>query len=457
MRLDLNDDAAWSLQYEGTDMSPPPLRQAWASTLLTDGATLAAAAYDNRRLRLRLDLYAASLDDAYGHLQALYRELDRPTNLLRWQPQGATSPVFFRTIRSMNNRVVEHPGTGLLRTVDVEVDAEPFAYGLPETIGPVTVYNDPAALANASYVDLTGVKGDVETPLRITIPQAGGLVDPDQMSVMAIRRRGTPSQMPLVLQAEAMTQGTDTSTQAAAEDASGTGNKWSRTTFATVATAPATRLSIATWPTGNNADVRGRYRVLARVRTTVAGDLVYAQLRWGLTGPSAGNGEVSIGWNGSAGYTGWKLVDLGLISFPAGADPGTDGLSGAPLTARGQYLQIDVRRQSGTGNLDWDYLLFVPADDRLAVIDWGDIAVSGGQVVVDSTTETIYPVDGGGVVYGGGTPPSTTGWMMASPGVTNRLVWLRSAGPLGADSTTATTSLTIGYLPRYLYARPVSS
>ncbi|MFY1686503.1 carbohydrate binding domain-containing protein [Plantactinospora sp. WMMB782] len=303
------------------------------------------------------------------------------------------------------------------------------------------------------YADLPDILGDVETPLRVTIPQGGTLLDTNQMSLMAVRRRGTPAGAPVLLQAEWLTQGGGTTVQTNSSDASGPGGNYSRCTFASVDP----RLSSDVWPLMDTPDVRGRYRVLARIRTTVATDVIYATIRWGLNAYIGGLAETSVGWDGTAGSTAWRIVDLGLISFPSGADPGVDGLTGVPLPARGQFLRLDARRQSGSGNLDIDYLLFVPADDRLLVVEWNDIEnSSGGDVVIDSTTETVYGIRDG-VVYGGGIPPAITGWMYASPGTPNRLYWLRSVGPLSLDDITNQTSLTVEYLPRYLYVRPVAS
>ncbi|MCX4468716.1 hypothetical protein OOK41_00020 [Micromonospora sp. NBC_01655] len=125
-----------------------------SQTLLTDGATVTAAVYDNRTLRLRLELIVSSADTAASRLQALSRELDRPTNVLRWQP-GTTAPVFFRTLRSPINRITEVAGSTMLRLVDVDILAEPFAYGLRETLAPVTVPNNPAS-PGGCYLDIAG-------------------------------------------------------------------------------------------------------------------------------------------------------------------------------------------------------------------------------------------------------------------------------------------------------------
>src|SRR5688500_18882199 len=97
-RLDLNDGTVWRLQ-DGTELTPPPLRRSVTQSLLADGATYPAAAYDNRTIRLELLLQAADADAAATQLQALARELERPENFLRWAPH-TTEPVFFKTFRS---------------------------------------------------------------------------------------------------------------------------------------------------------------------------------------------------------------------------------------------------------------------------------------------------------------------------------------------------------------------
>lgn len=144
LRLDLNDGAKWAVKYDGTDFSPPGLKASYAGTLLVDGETLTASAYENRRIQLHLELIGSSVDDVAAELQKLHRELDRPVNFLKWQPDGMTHPVFFRTLRSAGNRIRDYPGPGLLRTVEVAAEAEPFAYGIAELLTPVTVYADPA-------------------------------------------------------------------------------------------------------------------------------------------------------------------------------------------------------------------------------------------------------------------------------------------------------------------------
>ncbi len=151
VRLDLNDDITWGLDYEGTDLSPPDLKEVWSGTPLADGERLTAAAFTNRTLRLSLDLMTSTVDNQGVQLQRLWRELNRPpmepggpNNLIRWHPTGMSKPVFFRTFRSSRNRIKDMPGAGTYRRLAVDIEAESCAVGLKETVGTVTVYNDPA-------------------------------------------------------------------------------------------------------------------------------------------------------------------------------------------------------------------------------------------------------------------------------------------------------------------------
>jgi hypothetical protein len=87
----------------GTRFDPPPLKRSIPSSLLADGGAPTSASYDNRTIVLQLQPMvngvAMAADAAAAQMQLLYRELDRPANILRYQA-GTTSPVFFRTYRS---------------------------------------------------------------------------------------------------------------------------------------------------------------------------------------------------------------------------------------------------------------------------------------------------------------------------------------------------------------------
>lgn len=448
-RLDLNDGEIWGLQYEGTDFSPPPLKSAWAGTLLTDGEQLAASAYANRRIRLSLDLIGADADAVAGHLQELWRELDRPSNFLLWQPDGSDESMYLRTIRSSETTVTDYPGDGRLRTVEVGIVAEPFAYGPKVELDQVRVYADPAAVSNGCYLDVVDPRGDVETPLFLRIEQ--GTIADFAESVIGVRRRGAPSSMPIVLQAESMTPGTDT-TLGASNDAwySGAGQNYLRTTFATLPGLGA-RATMTAWPPAG-VDARGTYRVFLRVRAT-AGSTTF-RLQVSISGVATDIVTPTLQPTGTVDY-----IDMGLIQLPPGGDPVTDGYSGTELSVQSTSVELRAARDSGAGDLDWDLLLLVPADDRLCVISW-PVDATLTALVLDSARTMVYALGSGGEVRAtgqvtiAGLPP------MVSPGQTNRVVILQDTHRRQNDVVNRLGDwfdVTPYYWPRYLHVAAAGS
>lgn len=457
LRLDLHSEAGGLLVAgEGYDLSPPPLRRVVDSSMLEHGDRIPAAAFGNRTIRLPLQFKQTSNDNTADKLQLLARELARtPGNVLKMAV--GSNAMYFRTLPSpdaaweMKNRL-ERYGKAVC-----EIQAEPFGYGVKETIGAVTVNNDPAAGSNGMFLDVSSVKGDVETPLYLVVP-SGIIATGRRQSAIAVRRRGTVANVPFVLQAEAMTQGTDTSIQANNASFSGGGSNFSRTTFST-ASGITTRLSLGTFPASASVDARGTYRVFVRFRQNTSGDTIQLQLQWGATGGSGavwGNGRVTP----TNGNTNLKWVDLGLMQIPAGADPMEDGISGTALSHAGQYVEVRAARTAGSGSIDLDALLFVPADDRFMLTKWP--ASSGPtDFVVDGRTSAVYPRGASGEVR---TPSEFVevagGGLDISPGVTNRVYFVRDVGTTSSagDAISGTTSISGFYWPRYLFAlKPTST
>jgi hypothetical protein len=451
-RLDLNDGTTWTLLDSGTTFPPPSLKRAVVQTLMTDGARIPAAAYDNRILNLRLRVTTGSEDASATALQNLFRELDRPFNILKWHPTSATNPVFFRTFRTSADEVREVLPSGAVREVDVSLLAEPFAYGLKRTLTTSTVTNDPAS---SCYVDIdsTNIVGDVETPLILSFDYSG--VDDDGPTAISVRRRGTPSLAPFVLQAEAMTGGTDTSIQANDAVMSGSGQNYMRCTFATVAGTMTTRLTSSTFPTLPSTDNRGTYRVFLRYRKGTAGNDINVQLGWSFGSTSATNREVAL----AANTTNRRWADLGTVQIPFGADPVYDGLSGVELPARGGVFTVAAQRTSGSGNVDFDALVFMPACDRFALVSW---PTSSGPTlaVVDGVAEAVYNLGVDGAVYPREMSALAGMFPYLTPNQDNRICILLNAGGNAAtasDDITATFEVTPSYYPRYLYVRPAST
>jgi hypothetical protein len=445
----------WQTLAKETDWGMPELRRAVAGTLLVDGQQYPASAYGNRVITLALNASHLSPDAAATKFQALCRELDRPHNFLRLQVD-TTEVVFFRTFRSTPGSVVWDK---FQQKATVRIAAEPFAYGLKETQSAQVVTNDPAAVSNGCYLDITGVKGDVETPAQVLLSglNVGTFAD----IIIGTRRRGTPSSAAYFFQAEAMTMGVDTSVPGTDATMSGTTNNYARTTFATPTMT--LRLSLTSnFPAASGIDLRGTYRMYAVVR----GNGGTYQLQWAIT--PVGGGSVTVQSDvisvGAAASL-RSLVDLGQIQFPIGADPVYDGYSGTEKSVTGGYFSIEAARITGATNLDWDTFILVP-DDPARGDDWFSLSLYGlatnKDLVLDGPRDMVYPQNTAAVTLPVWYSPPWQGRIpRLAPNQTNRWIFLRpdKAGTdlNYGDVKTRTTTVTVSYWPRYLFVRPVGS
>lgn len=455
VRLDINSLAGGIMvATEGIDLSPPPLRRTVVSTMLADGEIIPAAAYGNRTIKLPLQMLAGTTNNQATALQNLARELVRPNNILKLQLDGASSPVFFRTFAAPDYalsmlRLLLVPNTVAV----LEIPAEPFALGLKETIAGVTVTEDPEAVTNPMRWDISGVKGDVETPVNLILP-TGNLYDSgDPISVLAVRRRGTVGNVPFHLGAEDMDLNTDTTLPGNDANMSGSGSNYARVSFATNSNM-VRRVSLDPFPTTANVDNRGRYRVFGLFRRSSGTGTINVQL--GYTANTAGilvqNDAVA-----TENVTARHHIDLGLISFPTGADPVYDGYSNTEVSVRGRYIEVRAERTSGSSTLDIDYLLFVPADDSLALIDWGDATATNNEFVIDSVHEMVFTRNTSDQVFGSLPTVVAGGFPYISPGVTNRMYFIRRTGRGATVTKSETTVIEAEYWPRYLVVRPAST
>lgn len=452
VRLDLNLLSAGIVLGGEPEVSPPEMRRVTTSSMLADGEMIPAAAFGNRVIRLPLQLLQANTDAAANKLQALARELVRkPGNILR--VTVGTNSMFFRTYPAPGaayTLLLAAPRAG---SVVVEIPCEPFGYGVEEVLSPVTVTNNPAAGSNGMFMDISSPKGDVETPLYVSFTNgtAGLGATGRFQSGLAVRRRGTVANTPFFLQAEAMTQGTDTTTQANSATFSGSGNNSSRCTFGTPSGQQ--RLTINPWPTGSSTDYRGAYRVFMRNKKTVSGDSIDVQLQWGTSTPVISNDIVTLPATANMNY-----VDLGIVQFPGGYDPVTDGLSNVEIPVTGTFLALYARRNSGSGSLDMDVFLFMPVDDRFEIIKWPTLQAFSTDIFVaeGGPRPSVYCTDTTGFIRTTEMVEISGGGMMITPGRTNRLFFVQDVGTTApvagtGDSLTSTHVLTCSYFPRYLF------
>lgn len=453
--LDLNASPLWV--GDGWNLSPATYTKGRAGSPLRHGSRVTNSTAQNRTLNLPLQLTATDNQAAATALQNLGLQL-RVDNILKVQI-GTTNPVFFRTFADPDY-AFEATKT-LLQTgkVTLQIEAEPFAYGprVEASGSPFTVSNNPS-LSNGCKFDITGILGDVPTPLLLLVTSTGASGAPSGVVSkwvhLATRRRGTPSNLNNLIQAEAMS--TDSADTTVTADGSMSGSSKLRCTFSTT-TSNALRMH-DTFPGDgvSTVEARGEYRVYARCAKTVAGDNIAVQLRYG-TGSSSyvPNDQVTL-----PSVTGPFWVDLGKLPVPAFSDPVTSGFSGVNTKALVPWVGFYAQRVSGSGSLDIDFLYFVPADESTLIVRF-------------PSTDTTYAIDGttdsGGAVYGMSTaldevlgissPPQLVGGLgfpEVIPGQTNRIHWIRQVDPTGtSDALTNTTTIRAYYWPRWReFTRP---
>lgn len=419
-----------------TEWGFPELKRSMSGSSMVDGEVVTSDSFGNRLIRLRLQVYrGGDPDAALAELEKLHRELTRPRNMLKYQP--ASKPVWFRTFRAVPESLQIYRN-GDYFEVSVEIPAEPFAYGERETaINGVSIGMDPAS---GMYHDITNVKGDVETPLQVII---SGVIAPGFTSALAIRRRGTPSQMPFVVQAESMTTGTNTSVQANDPAMSGSGSNYVATSFGTPTNE--IRLSMSAFPAAASPDARGFYRVYARVRRTESSGTITMQLN--------ANKPVTV-----PNSTSIRMIELGEVAVPGGMDPIVAGPSDVELPAqRSSGLQIRAARSSGSSWLHYDCFIFMPADadtDRFALVTWPN--VNSGFHVFDGPSGAVYNLHSSSSAVMGYAASFEGLPLMVSPGQTNRLFFIRKVNDL-ADAVSDSVTVTAHYWPRYLYVPGVES
>jgi hypothetical protein len=459
VRLDLHaNDAGWQCLADGTEFPPPPLDRVVSQSQMADGDLVPSAAYRNRTITLALELSMELDADAQAtKLQALMRELDRASNFLRYRTD-TTAPVFFRTLRSGPDSIDWDP---FMRRATVSLMAQPFGCGVEEVLSPITVANNPAS-ANGLFFDITSPKGDVETPLYMTV--ANGVVATGRRrSAFAIRRRGTVASTPLFLQAEAMTMGTNAATSVNAATFSGAGNNSVRITPGT--TSMVSRLTMAAHPSSAGTDARGTYRVYMRTKTNTATDVWAMRLRWGGVDDPSTNDTVTLPTDTGPSAPTLKMIDLGLVQIPAGRDPVMRGVSGTEVATEGIYLDVQAQRVSGSGTMDLDYLLFMPADpvDGSMTVLWPETATVTDFVVSGGPSPSVYARNASAQVTSTQHVVIEGTGLMITPGVTNRVFFHRDVGwsnaaVSGGDGVTATTSITPSYFPYYLSpVKPVAT
>jgi hypothetical protein len=457
--LDVNDEVLW--RCRSFSAPPPRLRRSSSSNVMRDGGVVSSSTYDMRTVTMRLDLLTTTQDANATELQKLARLLDKESGYLMYQPTGATKPVFFRYFRSDISGIEDVIAQAAFRKPEIELPCDPFALGAREDMGPYTVNNDPAAGSNPCYFDVTGVKGDVPAPVVWLNTSRS-----PARQYIAVRQHGTPSDLIYFRQAElADVLDTDTTNPGGGPDADmsgSTSNNFARTSFATDATM-VRRLSL-TMPSGGPTLVqqiamRGTYRVLVAVRRSSAVGGVNVAFD-----PLMGLGLPAVA---TKFYTGRQIVDLGLITLGTIDRVGHDSAH-QPIDPA--QVDIAASRTSGTSTLDWDFVLFMPADEAQCIAD--GMGTASYDEMLDGITGLTQGVIAAGAPFSGdaeflATLPSNVGATGALPKIapeqTNRIFYFEAGvlagGGLDIPAWTKgdSNAITLSYWPQYLYIRPSTS
>jgi hypothetical protein len=239
-----------------------------------------------------------------------------------------------------------------------------------------------------------------------------------------------------ISQFESWTNSTDTAGVVDANASPGSGTSIKRTTYVTTPTVMQLRAFTAISDASQLAILRGRrWNVLIRISMTAATDphQVKVAYTWG-DAAAAGDTRMYSNTITVVGNTPYGWFNMGTVSFP---DTAPDALG---LTAHSA-------RVSGGSNLNWDVLMFVPADvfgesgsiSSFAAGQW--VRVDGQRGFIDGADSSLNVVIPANAFSLAGQFP------VAQPGL-NGLAILPDQG-LGNETLAATRAVRVYHTPRY--------
>lgn len=424
------------------NVDSPVLRRNFSSSALQDGALLTSSAFENRVLEFTLALSGTFVQKA-ALLAQLDEQMAQPENLLMYQIDPSLGPVFFRTMQADEYKFVHKGGRAEAWRVTCQVFAEPFAIGprVDHTVGAV-ITNDPASGANPARLDLSGILGDVPSPAFIRTTSPGFL-----NHIYIAQRTRYPTELTHFKQAETFTMGSDTAVWTAPSDASGAGNNMTATTFATVSPF-SDRLTNGVFTATDPRAFRGRYRVMARIGTGTNGSIYTIAFRHDRAETTMTSKRVQHKF---ASTTPRRLLDLGILAWPPYDAPAQVGHSRLEPAIEPIDIDIAAQRNSSAGNLDFDYVYLLPADERMCIVGVSS-GNSGGFLILDGPNDSTYMMPSGTTAFGATRTINNDGGLAVRlgsipelvPGKTNRWHILQA----GASST-ATLTMDVSYWPRW--------
>lgn len=462
--LDLDNEAPFGV-LEGSSVSPPTMRRTTATSIRSDGDIEVASSYDSRTVRLSLSIVEGTGAEAQASaIQTLARILDRHDGAwLKWHSESMVKPLFFRTHRASFDTIDEVLDATPRRVLSIELSADPFGYGLPES-GTVTITNDPTSGTNKMLAALPTIKGDVPAPLNLTFPIPDGVHKTHVASLIDYGNGAltAPYYKSLASGTVIASPPTGWTVVDAADATMVGGNRRRFTKSSGTALCRPTTAAVQQWASLPAGD----YRVMIRTSAAPAG----TELLFFNRPPSTGSELIYSEAVGKAVVTqtttGKDWFDLGVVAMPGGA-PLTDVAFGNPGATGPALWNVAVYSSVASMTIDLDAIVLVPAGRPNTITRHGSVTFPStyGTRVVTWDGQNYFRIANGisthtaGVTSVVAASEVTGGNPMVGPGATNFLHFFETtADPAAAsrvsDDKSLTTVVSYSYNPRYAYSRP---
>jgi hypothetical protein len=401
-------------------------------------------------------------------MQNVSRQLLIERNWLMVDWPASAQPMFLRTYRT-GQAALEWENSGAnIWELPVTLVCDPFLYGPLQTVGPVTITNNPASGTNPMWYKFGAIMGDAPTGLRVTVTPSASWQDFTPLMATTAFDPSVTVTGPVFWQTNGFTFGGATATGPTGATYSGS-NSVSVTpaSFQPTAVLGGQRLS-GVAPT---TVIPGTYKVLLRVsRSDTVSTFAFNLGTLSGSTYTYPNPDVIMaqGTSTAVGFSTW--VDLGEITLPFGAG-NVDLADIGTITAPSISLRASHVGPAGSGTTSayLDVFLLIPVDTAATV----DSAICRTYFVGNgpgSTTSAVWdnarvPSQFRSYVSGSLTtqsPPRIDGrFMRLIPGYTNVFHLVQqteisssTSAVNNTDSVTATASVTFQYYPLYLHMRP---
>ncbi len=419
-----------------------------------------------RRATIPFLLRGSSADDVGAKVAKLMASVQGPW-WLKVRRHGATADCWlqcFGCVPQVESQVTTSRTAHIAQGVIV-CETAPHALGA-RVDGSVAVGQNPNSSAWA--IDINGVTGDTATPLLLRMNDSSVFGLGAFGAFISVRRRQTPANLTALMltrQAEfgsnTLSGGTGLTLTTLTGDAALSGSSGVRATFSSAYGALTGGQISFTAPDLTGVDVPGVYRMFVRLRRNSTANTQQLVLKAFVNGALIVPEDITVPVGGSA----TRLVDLGLVQWPAGAPASMS--APVPIASGATPTRVVLqfwRKNAGASIVDFDYLAWIPADDDAGYlhVDKALNSPSAQYVVVDGYQNLGMVTTGDptgahtivGQSYGGTTP--TVDWTGGAPRVrpgTNRVFVVAGTGGAFTHPLALNVNVGYSYWPRFTWLR----